>query len=181
MVDGQCRTNVPGIWALGDCNGKGAFTHTSYNDYEIVTANLLDNDARDIGDRIPCYGLFIDPPLGRVGMTEKEVRAKGIKALSGRLPMSSVGRARERSETKGFMRLLVNAASEQILGAAILGVGGDEVVQALLLAMASGATHTKVARTMFIHPTVAEYLPTLIGNLEPLAPDPDKSGHDRRP
>lgn len=167
-VDDHCQTNVPGIWALGDVNGRGAFTHTSYNDYEIVTANLFDKDPRSISERIPCYGLFIDPPLGRVGMTEAEVRAKAIPALSGTLKMSAVGRARERGETEGFMRLIVEAKTNKVLGAAILGIGGDEVVHAFLELMAAGAPYQAMARAVHIHPTVSEYLPVLIGNLEPL-------------
>jgi pyruvate/2-oxoglutarate dehydrogenase complex dihydrolipoamide dehydrogenase (E3) component len=167
-VDDQCRTNVPGIWAMGDVNGRGAFTHTSYNDFEIVAASLFDNDSRRISDRIPCYGLFIDPPLGRVGMTEREVRAKGIKALSAKRMMTGVMRARERGEMQGFMKVVVEAASERVLGAAILGLGGDEIVHAILDVMAAGAPYTAISRTMHIHPTVAEYLPTLFGDLEPL-------------
>jgi pyruvate/2-oxoglutarate dehydrogenase complex dihydrolipoamide dehydrogenase (E3) component len=165
-VDEQCRTNVPGIWALGDVNGRGAFTHTSYNDYQIVVGNLFDKDPLRIGDRIPCYGLFIDPPLGRVGMTEAEVRAKGIKAMSARLDMKSVGRARERGETKGFMKVVVDAQSERILGAAILGIGGDEIAHVFLAAMNAGASWQTIARGVPIHPTVSEYLPVLLGNLE---------------
>lgn len=167
-VDDQCRTSAPHIWALGDVNGRGAFTHTSYNDYEIVAANLFDNDPRKIADRIPAYGLFIDPPLGRVGMTEAEVRKKGIKALSGRLEMRSVGRARERGETKGFMRVIADAESKRILGAAILGIGGDEVIHTFLELMAAGAPYTAMARAMHIHPTVSEYLPVVLGNMEEL-------------
>lgn len=168
-VDDQCRTNVPGIWAVGDVNGRGAFTHTSYNDFEIVAANLFDNDPRRISDRIPCYALFIDPPLGRVGMTEHEVRAKGVKALAAKRMMTSVGRARERGETLGFMKVVVDAATKKVLGAAILGLAGDEVVHAFLDVMAADAPYTAISRTMHIHPTVAEYLPTLLGDLEPLA------------
>jgi pyruvate/2-oxoglutarate dehydrogenase complex dihydrolipoamide dehydrogenase (E3) component len=167
-VDDQCRTNVPGIWAIGDVNGRGAFTHTSYNDFEIVAANLFDNDPRRITDRIPCYALFIDPPLGRAGMTESEVRAKGIKALVGRLDMTSVGRARERGETLGFMKVVVDAASKKVLGAALLGLNGDEVVHCFLDVMAAGAPYTAISRTVHIHPTVAEFLPTMLGELKPL-------------
>jgi pyruvate/2-oxoglutarate dehydrogenase complex dihydrolipoamide dehydrogenase (E3) component len=170
MVDDQCRTNVPGIWAMGDVNGRGAFTHTSYNDFEIVAANLLDNDPRRISDRIACYGLFVDPPLGRVGMTEKEVRAKGIKALVAKRMMTGVGRARERGEMQGFMKVVVDAESQKILGAAILGIGGDEVVHAFLDIMAVGAPYTAISRTMHIHPTVSEYLPTILQDLKPLEP-----------
>jgi pyruvate/2-oxoglutarate dehydrogenase complex dihydrolipoamide dehydrogenase (E3) component len=168
IVDDHCRTNVKGVWAVGDVNGRGAFTHTSYNDYEIVAANVLDGEARAISDRIPCYGLFIDPPLGRVGMTEKEVRAKGVKALVAKRMMTSVGRAKERGETRGFMKVIVDAASQKILGAAILGINGDEVVHAFLDVMAAGAPHAVISRTMHIHPTVAEYLPTILQDLKPL-------------
>jgi pyruvate/2-oxoglutarate dehydrogenase complex dihydrolipoamide dehydrogenase (E3) component len=167
-VDDQCRTNVEGVWAIGDVNGRGAFTHTSYNDFEIVAANLFDNDSRKISDRIPCYGLFVDPPLGRVGMTEKEVKAKGIKALAAKRMMTSIGRARERGETQGFMKVVVEAESKKILGAAILGINGDEVVHAFLDIMSVGAPYTAISRTMHIHPTVAEYLPTLLEDLKPL-------------
>jgi pyruvate/2-oxoglutarate dehydrogenase complex dihydrolipoamide dehydrogenase (E3) component len=168
IVDDHCRTNIEGIWAIGDVNGRGAFTHTSYNDYEIVAANLLDGDARAISDRIPCYGLFIDPPLGRVGMTEKEVRAKGIKALVAKRMMTSIGRAKERGETRGFMKVVVDAENRKILGAAILGINGDEVVHAFLDVMSAGAPYTVISRTMHIHPTVAEYLPTILQDLKPL-------------
>ena len=167
-VDDQCRTTVEGIWAVGDVNGRGAFTHTSYNDFEIVAANLFDNDPRRISDRITCYGLFIDPPLGRVGMTEREVREKQMKALTAKRLMTSVGRARERSETQGFMKVVVDAQTKRILGAALLGIGGDEVVHALLDVMASGQPYTAISRTMHIHPTVSEYLPTLLNDLKPL-------------
>ncbi|MEZ5923647.1 MAG: FAD-containing oxidoreductase [Hyphomicrobiaceae bacterium] len=167
-VDDQCRTSVEGIWALGDVNGRGAFTHTSFNDYEIVAANVLDNDPRKISDRIPAYGLFIDPPLGRVGMTEAEVRQKGIKALSGRLEMTSVGRARERGETKGFMRVIADAETKRILGACVLGIGGDEVIHTFLELMAADAPFTAMARSVHIHPTVSEYLPVVLSNMEPL-------------
>ncbi len=167
-VDDQLRTNVPGIWAMGDVNGRGAFTHTSYNEYEILAANLFEGRARGVAERILCYGLFIDPPLGRVGLTEREVRASGIPALKATLPMKSVGRAREWSETQGFMKVLVGAESKRILGAAILGMGGDEVVHAFLDVMYADAPYTVIQEAMHIHPTVAEYLPTLLGNLEPL-------------
>jgi pyruvate/2-oxoglutarate dehydrogenase complex dihydrolipoamide dehydrogenase (E3) component len=168
VVDEELRTNVPGIWAIGDCNGRGAFTHTSYNDYEIVAANLFDGGQRKVGDRIPTYALFIDPPLGRAGLTEREARATGKKLLAGKLEMSRVGRARERSETLGFMKLVVDADSERILGAAILGIEGDEVVQSILDLMYAGVSYRQIERAMYIHPTVMEYLPTLVGNLEPV-------------
>ncbi|MGH8799467.1 MAG: FAD-containing oxidoreductase [Casimicrobiaceae bacterium] len=167
-VDEELRTSVPGIWALGDANGRGAFTHTSYNDYEIVAANLLDDDHRRVGDRIPIYALFIDPPLGRVGMTAREARASGRPALAGRMPMSRVGRARERSETQGFMQVLVDAQTKKILGAALLGIEGDEAVHSILDVMAAGAPYTVLQRAMHIHPTVSELLPTLLGDLKPL-------------
>ena len=167
-VDDQLRTNVPGIWAMGDVNGRGAFTHTSYNDYEIIAANLFEGRSRGVGERIACYGLFIDPPLGRIGLTEREVRASGVQALQATLSMESVGRAREWSETQGFMKVIVGAESKRILGAALLGMGGDEVVHALLDVMYGDAPYTVVAEAMHIQPTVAEYLPTLMGNLEPL-------------
>lgn len=167
-VDDQLRTSAPDVWALGDCNGRGAFTHTSYNDYEIAAANLLDDDPRKVSDRILCYGLFIDPPLGRIGMTEAEARASGRKVLVGKWPMSNVGRAKERSETEGFIKVLVDADSEEILGAAILGIGGDEVVHSLLTAMYAKQPYTVISRAVFIHPTVSELLPTTLQNLVPL-------------
>jgi len=168
-VDDELRTGVPGIWALGDCNGRGAFTHTSYNDYEIVADNLLNGDRRSVRDRITAYGLFIDPPLGRAGMTDEEVRRSGRKALVGKRPMARVGRAIEKGETQGFMKICVDADTRQILGAAILGVGGDEAVHSLLDAMYAKAPYTTVQRAVHIHPTVSELLPTLLGELRPLA------------
>src|SRR5205085_5154543 len=168
-VDDELRTNVPGIWALGDVNGRGAFTHTSYNDYEIVAANLLDGETRRVTDRIPTYALFIDPPLGRAGMTEREVRSAGRKALIATLPMARVGRARERSETQGFMKVLADPDTKQLLGVALLGIEGDEVVQGLLDAMYAGAPYTVIQRAMHIHPTVMELIPTLLQGLKPLA------------
>jgi pyruvate/2-oxoglutarate dehydrogenase complex dihydrolipoamide dehydrogenase (E3) component len=168
-VDDQLRTNVPGIWALGDVNGRGAFTHTSYNDYEIVAANLLDNDPRRVSDRIPAYALYIDPPLGRAGMTEREAKAGGRKVLVGRMMMSRVARARERSETEGFMKVLVDAETKQILGAAILGIEGDEAIHSILDLMYARAPYTIMQRAMHIHPTVTELIPTLLGDLTPLA------------
>jgi pyruvate/2-oxoglutarate dehydrogenase complex dihydrolipoamide dehydrogenase (E3) component len=167
-VDEELKTNIPGIWAIGDCNGRGAFTHTSYNDYEIVAANLFDGAKRKVSDRIPTYALFIDPPLGRAGLSEREARATGKRLLAGKLEMSSVGRARERSETLGFMKMVVDADSERILGAAILGIEGDEVVQSILGLMYAGVSYKQIKRAMYIHPTVMEYLPTLVGNLEPV-------------
>ncbi|HUI85136.1 MAG TPA: FAD-containing oxidoreductase [Candidatus Binatia bacterium] len=170
IVDDQLRTNVPGIWALGDCNGRGGFTHTSYNDFEIVAANLLDNDQRRISDRIPAYNLYIDPPLGRAGMTEADVRRSGRKALIGKYQMSSVGRAREKSETQGFMKVMVDADTKQILGAAILGVGGDEIIHSILDIMYAKAPYTVISRAMHIHPTVSELIPTMLQDLKPLSP-----------
>ncbi len=167
-VDDRLRTNIPWIWALGDCNGKGAFTHTSYNDYEIVAANLLGNDQRRVSDRILCYGLFIDPPLGRVGMTEKEVRESGRKALISTREMRRVGRAREKGETQGFMKILVDAETKEILGASILGVEGDEAVHCIIDIMYARAPYTVIQRAVHIHPTVSELIPTLLGDLRPL-------------
>ncbi|WP_454813162.1 FAD-containing oxidoreductase [Labrys neptuniae] len=167
-VDDELRTNVEGIWALGDCNGKGAFTHTSYNDYEIAAANLFDADPRRVSDRITAYALYIDPPLGRIGMTEEEVRRSGRKALIGKRPMTRVGRAVEKGETQGFMKVIVDAESHAILGAAILGVGGDEVVHGLLDAMYAKAPYATIQRAVHIHPTVSELVPTMIGEMQPL-------------
>ena len=168
-VDDELRTSVPGIWALGDCNGKGAFTHTAYNDYEIVAANLLDGDHRKVSDRITAYALFIDPPLGRAGLTETQVRKSGREALMATRPMTKVGRAVEKGEAQGFMKALVDAQTKEILGAAILGVTGDEVVHTLLDVMYARAPYTTVTRAMHIHPTVSELLPTLLQDLKPLA------------
>ena len=168
VVDDQLRTSVEGIWAMGDCNGKGAFTHTSYNDFEIVAANLLDNDPRRVSDRIRAHGLYIDPPLGRVGMSEAEVRKTGKPALLGTRPMSKVGRAIEKGEDKGFMKVLVDAESRKILGAAILGTGGDEAIHCILDLMYAGAPYTTLQRAMHIHPTVSELIPTMLGDLKPL-------------
>jgi pyruvate/2-oxoglutarate dehydrogenase complex dihydrolipoamide dehydrogenase (E3) component len=151
---------------MGDCNGRGAFTHTSYNDFEIIAANLLEGEERRVEDRITTYGLFIDPPLGRAGMTEKEVRRQGIKALVAKMPMEDVGRAYERSETQGFMKIIVDAESKQILGAALLGIEGDEIVQGLLDMMYAKAPFTVIQRAMHIHPTVYEMIPYM--DLEPL-------------
>jgi pyruvate/2-oxoglutarate dehydrogenase complex dihydrolipoamide dehydrogenase (E3) component len=153
---------------MGDCNGRGAFTHTSYNDFEIIATNLFDNDPRRVSDRIPCYGLFVDPPLGRVGMTEAQVRESGRNVLVGKRLMADVGRAKERSETDGFMKVYVDADSQEILGAAILGIGGDEVVHALLDVMYAKAPYTVIQRAMHIHPTVSELVPTMLGEMEPL-------------
>ncbi len=167
-VDDQLRTNVEGIWALGDCNGKGAFTHTSYNDFEIVAANLFDNDPRRVSDRITAYALYIDPPLGRAGLTEAEVRKSGRKALIGKMPMSRVGRAYEKGETQGFMKILVDAESQEILGASLLGIECDELIHMILDVMYTKAPYTVIQRAMHIHPTVAELVPTLLGDLKPL-------------
>ena len=167
-VDDQLHTSVPGVWALGDCNGQGAFTHTSYNDYEIVVANLLDDDPRRVSDRILAYGLYIDPPLGRVGMTEAEVRQSGQPALMATRPMTRVGRAVEKGETQGFMKILVDAQTKKILGAAILGVGGDEAIHSILDVMYADAPYTVIQRAVHIHPTVTELVPTMLGDLKPL-------------
>jgi len=167
-VDDKLQTNVPGIWALGDCNGKGAFTHTSYNDFEIVAANILDNDSRKVSDRILCYGLFIDPPLGRVGMTEEQIRKSGRNALVGKREMARVGRAREKGETQGFMKVVVDADTEKILGAAILGVEGDEAIHCIIDTMYAKKPYTVIQRAVHIHPTVSELIPTVLGDLKPL-------------
>ena len=168
VVDDQLRTSAPGIWALGDCNGKGAFTHTSYNDFEIVAANLLDNDPRRVSDRITAYGLYIDPPLGRAGLTEAEVRKTGRSALVGKRPMTKVGRAVEKGESQGFMKIVVDAQSKEILGAAILGTGGDEAIHSILDVMYAKAPYTTIQRAVNIHPTVCELIPTMLGELQPL-------------
>ncbi|MEO8591758.1 MAG: FAD-containing oxidoreductase [Candidatus Solibacter sp.] len=168
VVDDELRSSVPGIWALGDCNGKGAFTHTSYNDGEIVAANLVDGEARRVSDRITAYNLYIDPPLGRAGMTEAEVRKSGRKALMGQRPMTKVGRAVEKGESQGFMKVLVDAETRQILGAAILGVGGDEVIHCVLDVMYAKAPYTVMQRAVHIHPTVSELIPTMLGELREL-------------
>ncbi len=167
-VDDQLRTKAPGVWALGDCNGQGAFTHTSYNDYEIVAANLLDDDPRRVSDRIFTYALYVDPPLARVGMTDAQVRQSGRKALVARREMTRVSRAREKGETQGFMKIAVDAETKEILGAAILGVGGDEIIHCILDVMYAGAPYTVIQRAVHIHPTVAELIPTMLGELAPL-------------
>lgn len=167
-VDDQLCTAAPGVWALGECNGRGAFTHTSYNDYEIVADNLLNNDSRSVRDRIVTYGLFIDPPLGRIGITDDEIRRSGRKALVGKRSMTRVGRAVEKGETQGFMKIAVDADTKEILGAAVLGVGGDEAIHCLLDAMYAKAPYTVVQRAVHIHPTVSELLPTVLGDLKPL-------------
>ena len=168
QVDDQLRTNVPGIWAMGDCNGRGAFTHTSWNDFEIVAANLLDNDPRRVSDRVTAYALYTDPPLGRAGMTEAEVRKAGKPALIATLAMEDVSRAYEKGETKGFMKILVDRDSKRILGASFLGLSGDEVIHSILDVMYAKAPYTVIQRAMHIHPTVSEFIPTMLGDLKPL-------------
>jgi pyruvate/2-oxoglutarate dehydrogenase complex dihydrolipoamide dehydrogenase (E3) component len=167
-VDDALATNVPGIWALGDCNGRGAFTHTSYNDYEIVAANLLDGASRRVSERIPAYALYIDPPLGRVGMSEAEARRTGRKLLVSKRPMTRVGRAIEKGETQGFMKVAADAKTKQILGAAILGVGGDEAIHGILDMMNAGAAYPVLQWAVPIHPTVSELIPTVLGDLKPV-------------
>lgn len=166
-VDDGLRTSAEGVWALGDCNGRGAFTHTAYNDFEIVAANLLDGADRKVTDRIDTYALYIDPPLGRVGMSEAQARAAGHKVKVGKRPMTRVGRAVEKGETLGFMKTVVDAETDAILGAAILGVGGDEAIHAVLDSMAAGAKGGDLARTMHIHPTVSELIPTVLQEARP--------------
>ena len=167
-VDDELHTSVAGIWATGDCNGRGAFTHTSYNDFEIVAANLFDHDHRRVSDRITAYAVYTDPPLARVGMTEKEVRRSGRKALIGKREMTKVGRAVEKGETEGFMKIMVDAENHKILGAAILGTGGDEAVHCILDTMYAGAPYTVLQRAVHIHPTLSELIPTMLGDLKPL-------------
>jgi len=166
LVDDFLRTNEPGVWAMGEVNGRGAFTHTSYNDYEIVAANLFDDDPRRVTDRILCYGLFIDPPLGRVGITEREAKASGRNVLIGKRMMTQVGRAREFGETRGFMKVLVDADSEEILGAVILGLNGDEAIHCILDVMYAKKPYTVISRAVHIHPTVAELIPTVLQDLQ---------------
>ena len=167
-VDDRLETSSPGIWALGDCNGKGAFTHTAYNDFEIVAANLLDHDNRLVTDRIPAYALYIDPPLGRVGMTEAELRKTGRPALIAQRPMSRIARAIEKGETEGFIKVLVDKETKLILGASILGTGGDEVIHSILDVMYAKQPYTVIQRAMHIHPTVSELIPTILGDLKDL-------------
>ena len=166
QVDDTLRTSVPHIWALGDCNGRGAFTHTSYNDYEIVAGNLLRGQDRKVTERVTAYALYTDPPLGRAGMTEAEARAAGKRVLTARMPMADVGRAIERSETAGLMKLVADADTRQILGAAILGIGGDEAIHCIIDVIQARAPYTTLQRAVHIHPTVAEYWPVLAGELE---------------
>jgi pyruvate/2-oxoglutarate dehydrogenase complex dihydrolipoamide dehydrogenase (E3) component len=167
-VDEQLQTAVPGIWALGDCNGRGAYTHTAYNDFEIVAANLLDHEPRRVSDRLPVSAIYVDPPFAKVGLTEDEVRAAGTPALVGKRPMTKVGRATEKGETQGFMKVLVHAETDQILGASIVGVGGDEAIHCIITAMYARQTAAFMRHNVFIHPTVAELIPTVFGELKPL-------------
>jgi pyruvate/2-oxoglutarate dehydrogenase complex dihydrolipoamide dehydrogenase (E3) component len=166
-VDDELRTSVPSIWALGDCNGRGAFTHTAYNDFEIVAANLLDGERRKLSERVSGYALYIDPPLGRVGMSEAEARKRGRPYLVGKRPMTRVGRAVEKDETRGFMKVVIDAGSKEILGAAILGTDGDEAIHGIIDMMSVGATATQLRRTVPVHPTVSELIPTLISEARP--------------
>ncbi len=170
IVDDELRTSTSGIWALGDCNGRGAFTHTSWNDYEIVAANLLDGEHRRVSDRIPAYALYTDPPLGRAGMTAANARTSGRRTLIGKIAMENVSRAFEKGETEGFMKILVDADTKEILGAAFLGVSGDEVIHCVLDVMYAKAPYTVIKRAMHIHPTVAEFLPVILNDLDLLQP-----------
>ena len=165
-VDDQLRTTAPGVWAIGEVNGRGAFTHTTYNDFEIVAANLFSEDQRRVSDRIDCYGLFIDPPLGRVGMTEMAARAAGHKLLVGKRPMSRVGRAKEFGETQGFIKVVVDADTDKILGATILGLNGDEAIHCIIDVMNADLAYTAIQRAVHIHPTVSELIPTVLGDLK---------------
>jgi pyruvate/2-oxoglutarate dehydrogenase complex dihydrolipoamide dehydrogenase (E3) component len=171
-VDDTLATNLPHVWAVGDCNGKGAFTHTSYNDHEIIAANLLDGAERRVSDRIPAYAIYIDPPLGRVGRTEADLRESGRNALCGKIAMADVARAQERSETEGFLKVLTDADTKEILGAALLGINCDEVVHVLIDIMAAKAPYTTIRDAVHIHPTVAELVPTLLEDLKPLPRNP---------
>jgi len=165
-VNDRLETNVPGIWALGDCNGRGAFTHTAYNDFEIVASNLLDDGHRSLTDRIPAYALYIDPPLGRAGLTEAEARKRGHEVRVGKRPMTSMARAIEKGETNGLMKIVVDERSQEILGAAVFGTGGDEVIHCVLDAMYAKAPYSVLQRAMHIHPTVSEFVPTILGELQ---------------
>lgn len=167
IVDDRLETNVPGIFAMGDCNGRGAFTHTAYNDFEIAAANLLDNEPRKVSERIQTYALYIDPPLGRAGMSETEARGTGRRLLVGTRPMTRVGRAKEKGETLGFMKVIADAGTGEILGASILGTGGDEAVQSILDVMYAGKPYTTITHAMHIHPTVSELIPTVFGEMRP--------------
>jgi pyruvate/2-oxoglutarate dehydrogenase complex dihydrolipoamide dehydrogenase (E3) component len=170
-VDDQLRTSAEGVWALGDCNGKGAFTHTSYNDFQIAAANLFDGGTRKVSDRVPIYAMFVDPPLGRLGLNEAQVRARGRPALVAKLPMSRVGRARERGEMDGFLKVHVDAGTKEILGAAFVGIEADEAVQTLAPVMVAKQPYTVVVQTVMIHPTVNELVPYLLEEfLKPLPP-----------
>jgi pyruvate/2-oxoglutarate dehydrogenase complex dihydrolipoamide dehydrogenase (E3) component len=174
-VDDQLRTSAAGVWALGECNGRGAFTHTAYNDFEIVAANLLDDDPRRVSDRIPAYALYTDPPLARIGITVGEALASGRPTLIGERPMSRVGRAVQKGEEQGFLRVLVDAQTKHLVGATLLGVEADEAVHALLTLMYSRQPVSTVQRAVFIHPTVSELLPTVLGALRPLEAPPARA------
>ena len=162
-VDDKLSTSAPGVWALGDCNGRGAFTHAAYNDFEIVAENLLDGADRRVADRIPCYALYTDPPLGRVGLSADQARAAGHRIKVGRRPMNHVGRAVEKDEQAGFMEIVIDAESDRIFGGTILGTSGDEAIHTILDMMANGAPADRLRRTMHIHPTVSELIPTIAG------------------
>lgn len=167
-VNDYCQTNVEGIFAIGDCNGKGAFTHTSYNDFQIVESFLLSKKERKISDRITTYGLFIDPPLGRTGMTRKEALEKGYEVLVGYRPMTKVGRAKEKGESLGFMEAVIDAKTNLFLGACVLGVGGDEIINGITNLMYGKQPYTVFRDAVHIHPTVSELIPTMLETLKPI-------------
>ena len=168
-VNNYCQTNVDGIFAIGDCNGQGAFTHTAYNDFQIVRSFLFKKKERKISDRITTYGLFIDPPLGRIGMTKKEALEKGCEILVGYRPMTKVNRAKEKAETLGFMEAVIDAKTDLFLGACVLGVGGDEIINGITNLMYAKKPYTVLRDSIHIHPTVSELIPTMLEDLKPIA------------
>jgi pyruvate/2-oxoglutarate dehydrogenase complex dihydrolipoamide dehydrogenase (E3) component len=168
QVNDQLQTSVEGVWALGDCNGEGAFTHTAYHDYQIASDHLLGDDDKTLSDRIPCYAMFSDPPMARIGLTEQQVRERKIDALVAHRPMHKVARAVEMGETQGFMKILIEKKTEKILGAMLLGLHADEVIHGLLDVMYTGQSYKVIQNAVHIHPTVSELIPTMLADLEPL-------------